>query len=462
MMARGESEAPNAATKQPITTPTYEDIKFRHYKLQDYQRQLMSSGLRAVTEQQLPCASARGQSDAQARSEPQDPANEQSMKNLSLDEYQKQLMNLHCGNHKNSIKFPSAATECPPNSTNETQLPNVEIVQKRQAQPMRFPESNRTMPFAAPTVQAGALTDVFTKPTDGDHHKNGAATQQRRSSIQDYEMQLMLLEQQNKKRLMMARTEPDKMVTADGTNIHRNEQKTAMSSAPEAPCCVQDKKTDNRALQDYQMQLMLLEQQRKKLLMAKRHGQEKSSIGSPSYDQESEQIVEMGFALGAQQKVHEKGDLPGPQAAAMPLVVRQDSNGVRWMAFEHVQDDVKMEYTIRCDVNTVNCDDFSPEFRTENCVYPGACVHIKEYKGNRLLYETEANKLGWALAHLNPLLRSKRGIIERAVDYYQRTIEKPVHPCCDDEEDIAMWSTDEFDEWSICGDDIETVEKDEV
>ena len=48
------------------------------------------------------------------------------------------------------------------------------------------------------------------------------------------------------------------------------------------------------------------------------------------------------------------------------------------------------------------------------------------------------------------------------MDYYQRTIEKAVHPYCEDEEDIAMWSTDEFDEWSICGDDIETVEKEEA
>ena len=386
MMARGESEAPNAAIKQPITTPTYEDIKFRHYKLQDYQRQLMSPGLRAATEQQPPCASAQGQSDARSKSEPQDPLNEQSMKNLSLDEYQKQLMNLRCGNHKKSVKVPPAATECLPNATNEPRLPNLETVQKRQAQPMRLPESNRIMPFAAPTMQAGASTYAFTHPTDADLLKNGAATQQRRSSVQDYEMQLMLLEQQNKKRLMMARTELDQMATADATKIHGNEQKAAMGSAPEAQVYAQDKKSGNHALQDYQMQLMLLEQQRKKLLIAKRHDLQKSPISGPSYDQESEQIMEMGFALGAQQKLHEKGDLPGPTVAASPLVVRQDSNGVQWMAFEHVQDDVKLEYTIRCDVKTVNCDDFSPRFRTENCIYPGACVHIKEYKGKRLLH----------------------------------------------------------------------------
>jgi len=59
-------------------------------------------------------------------------------------------------------------------------------------------------------------------------------------TLQDHQMQLMLLEQQNKRRLLMARQEQDVLATG------------------------------NHALQDYQMQLMLLEQQNKKrLLMAR-------------------------------------------------------------------------------------------------------------------------------------------------------------------------------------------------
>ncbi|RMZ78453.1 hypothetical protein DV737_g3863, partial [Chaetothyriales sp. CBS 132003] len=75
---------------------------------------------------------------------------------------------------------------------------------------------------------------------------------------------------------------------------------------------------------------------------------------------------------------------PGPIPATTPLVVRQDGNGVQWIAFEYSRDRVKMEYTIRCDVESVNIDTLSQEFKSENCVYPRACVPKEQYKGNRL------------------------------------------------------------------------------
>ena len=144
-------------------------------------------------------------------------------------------------------------------------------------------------------------------------------------------------------------------------------------------------------------------------------------------------------------------------------MVRQDANGVKWIAFEYTRDRVKMEYTIRCDTDSVKLDDLSPEFKTENCVYPGACVPIKEYNGKRLLYEMECNTVGWALACLNPCLRSKPGLIKRAVDSWRSSNQLVVHSDDEDgeeeEEDAAMWSTDEFDEWSNCDDDTETAEE---
>jgi hypothetical protein len=89
---------------------------------------------------------------------------------------------------------------------------------------------------------------------------------------------------------------------------------------------------------------------------------------------------------------------PGPIPATTPLVVRQDQNGVQWIAFEYSRDRVKMEYTIRCDVESVNVDELPQDFKTENCVYPRACCAKDQYKGNRLHYETECNTVGWALA----------------------------------------------------------------
>ena len=116
---------------------------------------------------------------------------------------------------------------------------------------------------------------------------------------------------------------------------------------------------------------------------------------------------------------------PGPIPATTPLVVRQDNNGVQWIAFEYSRDRVKMEYTIRCDVESVNVDNLGPDFKTENCVYPRACCSKDQYRGNRLVYETECNTVGWALADLNPCLRGKRGLIQRAVDSWRNSNSDP-------------------------------------
>ena len=116
---------------------------------------------------------------------------------------------------------------------------------------------------------------------------------------------------------------------------------------------------------------------------------------------------------------------PGPIPATTPLVVRQDNNGVQWIAFEYSRDRVKMEYTIRCDVESVKVDLLSQEFKVENCVYPRACCNKDQYKGNRLNYESDCNSVGWALAELNPCLRGKRGLIQRAVDSWRNSNQDP-------------------------------------
>lgn len=112
---------------------------------------------------------------------------------------------------------------------------------------------------------------------------------------------------------------------------------------------------------------------------------------------------------------------PGPIPATTPLVVRQDSNGVQWIQFEYSRDRVKMGYTIRCDVENVSIEELSQDFKSANCVYPRACCNKDQYKGNRLHYESECNAVGWALAQLNPPLREKRGLIQRAVDSWRNS-----------------------------------------
>jgi hypothetical protein len=115
------------------------------------------------------------------------------------------------------------------------------------------------------------------------------------------------------------------------------------------------------------------------------------------------------------------GPAPGPIPATTPLVVRQDDTGVQWISFEYSRDRVKMEYQIRCDVESVDVDALSQEFKSANCVYPRACCGKDQYKGNRLHYESECNGVGWALAQLNPNLREKRGLIQRAVDSWRNS-----------------------------------------
>ena len=80
-----------------------------------------------------------------------------------------------------------------------------------------------------------------------------------------------------------------------------------------------------------------------------------------------------------------------------------------------------MEYTIRCDVESVNVDNLSKEFKEANCVYPRAFCEKGKYTGNRLSYETECNTVGWSLVELNPSLKEKRGLIQRAVDSWRNS-----------------------------------------
>jgi hypothetical protein len=111
----------------------------------------------------------------------------------------------------------------------------------------------------------------------------------------------------------------------------------------------------------------------------------------------------------------------GAISANLPLIVRHDKNGVKWIAFEYSRESVKMEFTVRCDVDMVNMEELTHEFKTANCVYPGACCEKDQYKSNRYQYEGECNTVGWGLAQLNPCIRGKRDLIQRAVDSWRNS-----------------------------------------
>lgn len=150
-------------------------------------------------------------------------------------------------------------------------------------------------------------------------------------------------------------------------------------------------------------------------------------LGPPQHQQPQSGTPQMNPNNNAANGANAGGNnaAPGPIPATTPLVVRQDNNGVQWIAFEYSRDRVKMEYTIRCDVESVVVDNLNGDFKTENCVYPRACCTKDQYRGNRLVYETECNTVGWALAELNPCLRGKRGLIQRAVDSWRNSNQDP-------------------------------------
>tara|TARA_R110002003_G_scaffold124_3_gene11199 strand:- start:26276 stop:29233 length:2958 start_codon:yes stop_codon:yes gene_type:complete len=115
-------------------------------------------------------------------------------------------------------------------------------------------ESSRYSGFAANAESAQRPFPALSMPIptlNANEQSSHRGSQQGNHALQDYNMQLMLLEQQNRKRLLLARQEQDNMMGNQG----------------------------NHALQDYNMQLMLLEQQnRKRLLLARQEQDNMTSV----------------------------------------------------------------------------------------------------------------------------------------------------------------------------------------
>ena len=168
-------------------------------------------------------------------------------------------------------------------------------------------------------------------------------------------------------------------------------------------------------------------------------GQRSTTVGElDDLDQGNAWQISEGAAYWAQQQgeslssaqptrgaLISESENPSPPRAEKVESLIQDDIGVHWVKFEYSRGQVRLKYTIRCDVNSVNVNDLSGEFKSENCIYPRACVPEDQYKGNRFRYETECNQAGWALAALNPDLRGKSGLIQRAVDAWRNIDQRP-------------------------------------
>ncbi|KAG4301296.1 hypothetical protein PCANB_002416 [Pneumocystis canis] len=123
--------------------------------------------------------------------------------------------------------------------------------------------------------------------------------------------------------------------------------------------------------------------------------------------------------IGRKDKTNHHNSVNSGPIPANPLRIYKDENGVDWISFAYSRERIRTEYTIRGDVETIDLDTLSEEFKQQNCIYPRARVPPEQYTGTRHRYETECNSIGWALATLNPCLRNKRGLIQRAVDSWR-------------------------------------------
>ncbi|KAI9014585.1 hypothetical protein CLU79DRAFT_766659 [Phycomyces nitens] len=97
-------------------------------------------------------------------------------------------------------------------------------------------------------------------------------------------------------------------------------------------------------------------------------------------------------------------------------------------------DDVatNMRYRIKINVENVDLDEISPEFRIANCVFPRAMNVNPDQSINgraRWVEETMCNELVWKLAWLNQRhLANKKNLLQRALDIYRSKFMPSLQP----------------------------------
>lgn len=109
------------------------------------------------------------------------------------------------------------------------------------------------------------------------------------------------------------------------------------------------------------------------------------------------------------------GNLPGTR--------QTDHYGIPWLVFEYPENRARKLYRVQCDIENIDVDEFSEEYKQRNCVYPKALVPPEKYSGHRQEYEMNCNEIGWKLVLHNPQLAGHRGLTQRAVDTYRNTMD---------------------------------------
>jgi hypothetical protein len=150
---------------------------------------------------------------------------------------------------------------------NETQHERVLRTMPRDVRTTKSPAAMN----AGGVVGAAGEPDTFVRDS-ASNQQHVPSPRNQSHALSGFESQLILLEQQNKKRLLMARQEPEFLLPRTETIVHA----AAADSQPPVPELGQTQRID------FKMQLMLLEQQNKKrLLMQRQESSERASAGNP-------------------------------------------------------------------------------------------------------------------------------------------------------------------------------------
>lgn len=97
---------------------------------------------------------------------------------------------------------------------------------------------------------------------------------------------------------------------------------------------------------------------------------------------------------------------PGSIRTLTEFLFATDEDNVLWISFGFLTSRVN-EYTIRCDIDSIDVSQLSEEFKVENDLLR------PEFDGDSMLSEYIAK--AWALAFLNPCLRGQQDLLIRAV-----------------------------------------------
>ncbi|KAI1843197.1 hypothetical protein JX265_012231 [Neoarthrinium moseri] len=97
-------------------------------------------------------------------------------------------------------------------------------------------------------------------------------------------------------------------------------------------------------------------------------------------------------------------------------IQRDTDNSIQWVTFKVSRTRPTKEYTIRCDLKSVDIKSLPESFKEDNTVYPLARGAKSGLYQDAVHHLALCNVVGWSLARLNPILEQSRELLYCAVE----------------------------------------------